>query len=132
MKFKRHIQIQKGRIDLTPLIDVVLLLLIFFMLTSSFIIQPSISVNLPRAVTGKSLQARRVEIYITAEDIVYIYGSAVTISDLKDTLSEISEENMGIIIQADRAASLGKVVQIWDVCRELGIRQIDLATTTLE
>ena len=51
-RFKRHIELEHGRLDLAPLIDVVFLLLIFFMLTSSFVIQPSITINLPKAVTS--------------------------------------------------------------------------------
>ena len=49
MRFKRHLQIYKGRVDLTPLIDVVFQLLIFFMLSSSYVMQPGILVDLPES-----------------------------------------------------------------------------------
>jgi biopolymer transport protein ExbD len=130
MRFKKNIEIEKGKIDITPLIDVVLLLLIFFMLTSTFIVQPVIPVKLPKAVTGKSLQAKRIEIFVTSEDIIYFYGTPVTMLELKQKLSKLSADNTGVLIQSDKEASLGKVVQIWDVCRELNILQIDLATTS--
>jgi len=130
MRFRRHVEIEKGKLDLTPLIDVVLLLLVFFMLTSSFITQPTIPVKLPKAITGKSLQEQRVEVFITAEDIIYLYGAPVTISELKGKLEELKSKSSGVIIKSDTEASLGKVVQIWDVCRELSITHLDLATST--
>ena len=55
MRFKRHIELKKGQLDIAPLIDVVFLLLIFFMLTSTFISQQGIRVNLPGAVSSKPL-----------------------------------------------------------------------------
>lgn len=130
MRFRKRVEIEKGRLDLTPLVDVVLLLLIFFMLTSSFIIQPSIPVKLPKAVTGKSLAARRIELFITSEDIIYMHGAPVTLKDLKKKLKDLKTKSMGVLIKSDRKASLGKVVQIWDICRQVGITQIDLATST--
>ncbi len=130
MKFQRHIEIEKGKLDLTPLVDVVLLLLIFFMLTSSFISQPSIPVKLPKALTGESLQKLRFEIFVTEEDIIYVEGKPITIKDLKIELNKIKQAKdiKGILIKSDRNASLGKVVRIWDLCREIGISQVDLAT----
>ena len=54
MRFKRHIELEKGQLDIAPLIDVVFLLLIFFMLTSNFISQKGIRVNLPSALSSKA------------------------------------------------------------------------------
>ncbi|MCK4248214.1 MAG: biopolymer transporter ExbD, partial [Candidatus Omnitrophica bacterium] len=53
MIFKGKMEIEKGRLDITPLVDVIFLLIIFFMLTSSFISQPGIKINLPKAVTSE-------------------------------------------------------------------------------
>ena len=55
MHFKRHMEVEHGlrQIDIAPLIDMVFQLLIFFMLTSSFVVQPGIKVNLPKAVTSE-------------------------------------------------------------------------------
>jgi len=130
MRFKKHVEIEKGKLDLTPLVDVVLLLLIFFMLTSSFLTQPTIPVKLPKAVTGKSLQAQRIEIFVTAEDIIYFHGTPLTIKGLEEKLKEFKIGTSRVIIKSDRDASLGSVVQIWDICRKIGINQIDLATSS--
>lgn len=129
MKFKKNLEIEKGRLDLTPLVDVVLLLIIFFMLTSSFVTQPTIPIKLPKAVTGESLKKERTEIFVTEDNIVYMRGNPITVPDLKKKLKN-RKNKAGILIKSDKSASLGKIVEVWDVCREIGISQIDLATTS--
>ena len=72
MRFKRKIKSEElfRTIELTPLIDCVFLLLIFFMLTSSFILVPGINVKLPKAVTSQQISIQRVVIVVTSEDII--------------------------------------------------------------
>ncbi|MBL7130181.1 MAG: biopolymer transporter ExbD [Candidatus Omnitrophica bacterium] len=128
MKFKRHVEFERGQLDIAPLIDVVFLLLIFFMLTSSFIIQPGIKINLPRAVTSKAIQEKNLIITVSAEDLIYLNNRPVTLNQLKSHLEKAVNEDLPLLIKADRKASLGKVVQIWDICRETGLTQINIAT----
>lgn len=130
MRFKRHIEFEHGlkQIDIAPLIDMVFLLVIFFMLTSSFVLQPAIKVNLPRAVTSEAVKYRDVEITVSGENIVYLDGKAITVADLKNLLREAAKRQQGILLKSDRRASLGKVVEIWDTCRDSGITQINIAT----
>lgn len=131
MKFKRTVQLAKGDIEIAPLIDVVFQLLIFFMLTSSFIYQPGIKVNLPKAVTSEALGEETFILTITSENIIYFNQKPVTIKDLKAKLKENLMPNKPLIIKADRKASLGRVVEVWDLCRGLGISQVNIATNAL-
>ena len=128
MKFKRHVEFEKGRLDIAPLIDVVFLLLIFFMLTSSYIFQPGIKINLPKAVTSEVIQEKNLVITVSAKDLIYLNNRSVTLKELKSFLEEAAKDNRPLLIKADRQASLGKVVQIWDTCREAGLTQINIAT----
>jgi biopolymer transport protein ExbD len=116
------------QIDIAPLIDVVFQLLIFFMLTSSFVIQPGIKVNLPKAVTSESVQIENIEIIVSGENVLYFNGKVVTMQELKNFLKQISKRGQSVMIKADRRASLGRVVEIWDLCRENGIKQLNIAT----
>jgi len=116
------------QIDIAPLIDVVFQLLIFFMLTSSFVIQPGIKVNLPKAVTSESVQIENMEIIVSGENVLYFNGKVVTMQELKNFLKQISKRGQSVMIKADRRASLGRVVEIWDLCRENGIKQLNIAT----
>jgi len=128
MKFKRRTELEKGKVDLVPLIDVVFLLLIFFMLTSSFIFQPGIKVNLPKAITSEVIHKESVILVITKSDAIYLNERAITMDELTTRLAIAAKEDRPLLIKADRGASLGKVVEVWDLCREEGISQINIAT----
>ena len=130
MKFKRHMELEHGlkQIDIAPLIDMVFQLLIFFMLTSSFVIQPGIKVNLPKALTSEVVKLENVELVISSENVVYLSGKVVTISELRKLLKEVADRKNSVLLKADRRASLGRVVEVWDMCRDLGISQVNIAT----
>jgi biopolymer transport protein ExbD len=117
------------QIDIAPLIDMIFQLLIFFMLTSSFVMQPSVRINLPKAVTSEVTKYENIEIIVSSENVVYFNAKVVTTAELKTLLKQVASRNQPILIKADRHASLGRVVGIWDMCRDLGITQIDIATT---
>ena len=131
MKLRRRAKIEKAltSMDFAPLIDVVFLLLIFFMLTSSYIFQPGIRVNLPRAITSEALSEKNIVITITAENLIYVDGKLVTISELSSRLKDVSDLRRSILIKADEKASLGRVVKIWDICRQSGISRVNIATS---
>jgi biopolymer transport protein ExbD len=116
------------QIDIAPLIDIVFQLLIFFMLTSSFIIQPGIKVNLPKAVTSEIVKYENIEILVTGENVIYLNGKVISMSELKALLKQAAKRNQSILIKADKRALLGRVVEIWDTARDLGINQINIAT----
>jgi biopolymer transport protein ExbD len=130
MRFKRHIELEHGlkQIDIAPLIDMVFQLLIFFMLTSSFVMQPGIKINLPKAVTSEAVKFQNIEIIISGENVVYLNGKVVTSQELKSLLKQASKKEQSILIKSDKRASLGRVVEIWDMCRDLGISKINIAT----
>ena len=128
MKFRRQVEFERGQLDIAPLIDVVFLLLIFFMLTSSYIFQPGIKINLPRAVTSEVIQEKNLVITIGAEGLIYLNQHLISLKQLKANLEKAAKEDRPLLIKADREASLGKVVQIWDLSREAGLGQINIAT----
>ncbi len=127
-KLKRRTSIVKGQLDITPLIDIVFNLLIFFMLTSNFIFQPGIKVSLPKALTSEVISSEQVIIYVTGQDLLFLNDTPITINELTSRLKEAARENKTLLLKADTSSSLGRVVEIWDLCRELGIPQINIAT----
>lgn len=129
MKFKRRLLIEKGLLDLTPLINVFFLLLIFFLFTSSFIFQPGIRINLPKAVTSEVIQQENMVIIITKEDNIYLNERQISQDDLALNLRIIAKNKTPLLIKADSRASLGRVVEIWDMCRTEGVSQINIATS---
>ena len=130
MRFKKHMKLEYGlkQIDIAPLIDVVFLLIIFFMLTSSFVVQAGIKVNLPKAITSDLVQKETIEIIISKENVIYFNNKVVTAAQLKSTLKGLSKKDRSVFIKADRHTSLGKIVEIWDMCRDIGLTQVSIAT----
>lgn len=129
MKLKRKVFLEKGRLDITPLIDIVFLLLIFFMLTSSFIFQPGIRVNLPRAVTSEVLQKELLIVTITGSNEIFINERPIAGDELISRITVAARDGQPLLIRADKSANLGKVIEIWDICRQVDIKQINIATT---
>jgi len=130
LRFRRHMKLEHGlqQIDIAPLIDMVFQLLIFFMLTSSFVMQPGIKINLPKAVTSEIVKFEKIEIVVSSENVTYFNSKVVSTNELKNLLKQAAKRQQPILIKADSRASLGRVVEIWDICRDLGITQINIAT----
>jgi biopolymer transport protein ExbD len=130
MKFKRHTKLEQGKeiIDIAPLIDVIFQLLIFFMLSSSFTFQSGINVKLPKAVTSDVIKEENFIITITSENIIYFNGVISTLKEIKQNLIKFRGKERPILIKADRRASVGRIVDVWDLCRHLGIERINIAT----
>lgn len=116
------------QINMAPLIDVIFQLLIFFMLSSSFTFQSGINVKLPKAVTSDILKEENFIILITNENIIYLNDTVLTVKELKQELSRPVHKDRPILIKADRRASMGRIVDVWDLCRQLGIERINIAT----
>ncbi len=130
MRFKRHTKLEHGlgQIDIAPLIDMVFQLLIFFMLTSSFVFQSGLKVNLPRAVTSDIVHEESVIIIISSENVIYLNNGVVNLKELDKYLRVASKKSSPLLIKADRRASLGRIVDVWDLCREAGLEKINIAT----
>jgi len=128
MRFKRSVKMVKWHLDIAPLIDCIFLLLIFFLLTSNFIFQPGIKINLPKAVTSEVIQENTIVITVTSDNRFYLNEAPITFVELKNKLKLSPNKNKPLLIKADRGVPLGKVVAIWDFCRDVGITQINIAT----
>jgi biopolymer transport protein ExbD len=131
MRFKHRAKVDLGlvQINIAPLIDVIFQLLIFFMLSSSFTLQSGINVKLPRAITSDTVQEKDFVITITSEDVVYLNSKIVTLAELRDFLGKQTAGQRPVLIKSDRRSSMGRIVDVWDICRGLGIERINIATT---
>ena len=130
MRFKRHMEFEHGLkpIDIAPLINVVFLTVIFFMLTYTLVMQPGLKVNLPRTVTSDAVKYESLEITISSDSSVYMNTKILASQELKALLNQAAKAKSPVLIKADRRAPLGKIVEIWDMCRDLGISQINILT----
>jgi biopolymer transport protein ExbD len=120
-----------AEVNLTPLIDVVFNLLIFFLITTTFVQNPGIDVDLPKA-TDAPIQpnADSVIIAITADGRVIHEGRVVSTDELREQLVRHHEQRADamVIIQGDTKTDHGKVVEVMDIARQIGFRQLAIAT----
>jgi biopolymer transport protein ExbD len=120
-----------AEVILTPLIDVVFNLLIFFLITTTFVQNPGIDVDLPKA-TDAPIQpnADSVIIAITADGRVIHEGRVVSTDELREQLVRHHEQRADamVIIQGDAKTDHGKVVEVMDIARQVGFRQLAIAT----
>lgn len=129
MNLKRS-AVEDPEISLTGLIDVVFLLLIFFMITSAFVLEPGIDVTLPKAVTAEEQIRQQHVLTITRDRTLLLDDDVVSFSTLQRILEDTfsgSEKRM-LIIRADKDVPHGLVVRALDISRQAGITQLAIAT----
>jgi len=114
--------------------DIVLLLLIFFLLTSTFVIQQGIRVKLPKAFSEESATPNRITITMTEEGQLFFEDGMVNLARLEVVLRESIEEleNPLVVIRSDRSIVIEKVVRVMDIAREAGAEKLLIATAPIE
>ena len=125
-------------VNLTPLIDVVFLLLIFFMVSTTFEQQSRIQIELPEATaTAAETEDETLEIVIDSQGRYFIGERQVVNSEVKTLKSAISKavdgrESLTVIIRSDASTPYQAVITALDATSQLGLTQISLATSTIE
>lgn len=136
MHFRRRYKTEIGHLDIAPLIDVVFLLLIFFMLTSRFVVASGLKVHLPESRSRERVQQKGLVIIIDKKGDIYLRRTnsagakgekRVDFSELSLALKSLSRGNKSAIIYADRQTALEKVIKVWDISRESGIKEIGIS-----
>jgi len=117
-----------GAIDLTPMLDVVFIMLIFFIVTATFIKEPGVEVDRPDANTAKIKNAK-ILVAINGENQVWIDKNEVDKQFVKDQIELLLSENpkSPVIIQADAKASIKTLNEVAQAARQLGIVDISIA-----
>jgi len=119
------------RIDLTPLVDTVFLLLIFFMLSSAFVITPGIKVELPKAAYERVFREKKeIRVSITRKNRIYVDRKRVNLKELEKIFRERAKRapQTMVIIRADSRALHGKVVEVMDLAKSAGLSKLAIAT----
>ncbi len=114
-------------VDPVPLLNVIFLVCMFYMLSSYFTRPFPINVKLPGAVTS-DIVLGKLTIIITSENIIYLNNKVTTLRELREQLSCPENIQRAVFIKADRRASIGRIAEVWDLGRSLGIKRIDVAT----
>ena len=134
MQFKEKTDFD-AHLDITPIVDTVFNLLIFFALSLNFIVTPGIKVNLPESSTEEIVREKEeIVIVIKQGNEIFINNSSVSIEQLFLILSESAQRNREtlIIIQADQKVSHGRVVKVMDTAKRAGLTRLAIATIVMK
>lgn len=117
-------------LELTPLVDVIFQLLIFFLLTATFVKNPNFEIDLPQASSKLTTNVKKdITVVVTADGTIKYEAEALDLEELESMLEERFEENPNaiILIRADTESRHGKVVEVMDLAKKVGFTRLGIA-----
>ncbi|MBC7793454.1 MAG: biopolymer transporter ExbD [Clostridia bacterium] len=114
--------------NVVPLVDIILVVLVIFMLTANLIARPSIPVELPEASTGDAGEPTTIAITVTKDGSMYLNGAPTDEAGLKAFIPDVvkNDPKAQAIIAADKEVAHGKVIHLIDLIRQLGLYKFAL------
>ena len=122
---------EENILDVTPLIDIIFQLVLFFMVSTTFVTSPGIEVDLPRSSSQTILRDdNEIEIWITSDGAVQVDDVPVDWAGLRSAISAARREdsNTLVIVKADQEVNHGRVVAVMDLARSMGLARLAIAT----
>lgn len=126
---RRHSKNEEAQIDLTSMLDIVFIMLIFFIVTSSFVRESGVEVNRPQASNVMSQKDAGIFVAITSANDIFIDKRVVDVERVQATLEHLllEQPDASLVIQADEHAYNGTVVKVMDAAKGAGVKNIALA-----
>jgi biopolymer transport protein ExbD len=124
---------EEGAIDLTPMLDVVFIMLIFFIVTATFIKESGVEVNRPEASTANQKDDTTVLIAISADNSIWMDKRRIDVRSVKANVERLHADNPegGVVIQADELASIKTFTAVLDSARQVvGNEKVSLSTSS--
>jgi biopolymer transport protein ExbD len=117
-------------INITSLIDVLFLLLIFFIVSSTFLEQPGMKLDLPQTSGQEAVRIEGYTLFILSDGAIYLNEEQLDVNTLSERLQEIAPEveERGLIFKADETTRYGLVVEIMDRVKQSGITKLIIAS----
>lgn len=130
MKFQRRQSQGQEGVDVSPLIDMVFILLIFFMVSTTFIKDMQIDLNRPGAASSKPSSSKSIRIFIDNAEKIYVDGQHIRPWVLQSKVREMvsQQKSTSILVVTDKKVSADKLVDVVDQCRLAGVKDIGVAT----
>ena len=124
-----HSSISRGiEINMSPMIDSVFLLLIFFIVTSVFMEETGVEVNKPTAVSAADLEKQSLMVALTSTGKIVYGGREIDINSVRGIISQqLHNRDIPVIIMADRKSSTGQLVELMDECKLGGATRVSVA-----
>lgn len=126
---QRHSKTEEAQMDMTPMLDIVFIMLIFFIVTSSFVKESGVEVHEPDALTAESKPLANVFIGIESNDKIWIQKKPVDPKNLRPTIESVMSENPGgsIVIQADEGSKTETLIEVMNAAKAAGVASVAVA-----
>jgi biopolymer transport protein ExbD len=123
-----------SEINMTPFVDIILVVLIIFMATATFIVEGKIPLNLPKAQTGepKEIKVKRIEITLLKTGELFINERKIDPELLERKLKKLKGKDTVVVLRADQSIEFQKVVSIIDTCRKVGLEKYMIETKRMD
>jgi len=120
---------EEADIDITPMLDVVFIMLIFFIVTSTFVKESGIDVNRPQAATAVKKAKANILIAIDAHDNIWIDRRQIDVRSVRPNIERLHAENPqgSVVIQADKDSRTNTLIQVMDASRQAGVYNVSIA-----
>ena len=137
MKFKTKREGIRSNVDMTPMIDIVFQLILFFLVSTTFAILPGIKLRLPTSHTSEGTSFQGITITADADGLLFFNEKEVSPDDLKKELvlydtGDMKKEEFPVSLEADSEVTNGTIVKIFDIIRESGYAVINLRTASVK
>lgn len=111
-------------INVTPMVDIMLVLLIIFMVTATYITRNAIEVQLPEAATGQDVTTTTLALVVSQDGSLFLNGEAVTLEQVRERVPGIVKESPEVqaVVDGDRSVPYGRVMEVIDALRSLGVK----------
>ncbi|MFP8876340.1 MAG: biopolymer transporter ExbD [Myxococcota bacterium] len=131
---RRAREAEESEVNLTPMLDVVFIMLIFFIVTASFVKEAGIDVNRPDAVTAEKKTKGNILVAITENGQIWIDKRQVDPRALRANIERLFAENPqgSVVIQADKNSKNGLLVQVMDAARLAGVFNVSIAAQEMD
>jgi biopolymer transport protein ExbD len=124
---------EESEINITPMLDVVFIMLIFFIVTATFVKEAGIEVNRPDAATATKAENANILIAIGANNDIWIDRRMVDIRSVRPNIERLHAENPqgSVVIQADKESKTDTLIQVMDAARQAGVFNVSIAAEQL-
>ncbi|HJO25302.1 MAG: biopolymer transporter ExbD [Myxococcota bacterium] len=131
---RRGREADESEVNLTPMLDVVFIMLIFFIVTASFVKEAGIDITRPPAATAERKERGNILVAITENDQIWVDRRQVDPRALRANIERLHAENPqgSVVIQADKDSKNGLLVQVMDAARLSGVTSVSLAAEVVE
>ena len=129
MRRKNRVKSEENSLDLTPMMDIVFIMLIFFIVTTSFVKETGVDINRPNAETAERDERGNILVAITATNEIWIDKTRVDLKAVRANIERLKIEypEGSVIIQADKESRSGLLVEAMDQIRLAGVQNISIA-----